>query len=220
MSPLSLPHVGLLGLVLIMLIAMIEVGIIESAYHKLGMSHRAITLLLLLSIFGSYVNIPVATLHYAHHVHQHVYNLSYVPASTEAVLQPGETIIAINLGGAVIPILLSAYLLMRIGGILPAIVATAIVTLIVHHFARLVPGAGIAVPTFIPGIAAAVLAMILTRERRPAVAYVAGTIGCLLGADILNLGLVARLHAGMAAIGGAGTFDGVFVSGIIAVLLA
>jgi uncharacterized membrane protein len=220
MSPLSLPHLGLLGLVLIMLVAMIEVGIIESAYYKLGMSHRAITLLLLLSILGSYVNIPIATLHYAHHMHQHVYNLSYLPAPTAAVLQPGETIIAINLGGAVIPILLSSYLLMRIGGILPAIAATAIVTLIVHHFSRLVPGAGIAVPTFIPGIAAAVLAMILTRERRPAVAYVAGTIGCLLGADVLNLGLVARLHAGVAAIGGAGTFDGVFVSGIIAVLLA
>jgi uncharacterized membrane protein len=217
MSPLSLPHLGLLGLVLIMLVAMIEVGIIESAYYKLGMSHRAITLLLLLSILGSYVNIPVATLHY--HAHQHVYNLSYIPAY-EMVLRPGETIIAINLGGAVIPILLSAYLMLRIGGILPAIVATAIVTFIVHHFSRIVPGAGITVPTFIPGIAAAVLAMILTREHRPVVAYVAGTIGCLLGADILNLGLVARLHAAVASIGGAGTFDGVFISGIIAVLLS
>jgi uncharacterized membrane protein len=52
------------------------------------------------------------------------------------------------------------------------------------------------------------------------VAYVAGTIGCLLGADILNLGSVADLGAPVASIGGAGTFDGVFLTGIVAVLIA
>ena len=81
MSP---AHIGLLGVVLLFVIAMLEVGIVESAYQKLGMSHRAVTLLLLLSIFGSYINIPVATispfsprpiLH-----HQDIYNLSYIPA--------------------------------------------------------------------------------------------------------------------------------------------
>jgi len=59
MSP---EHVGLLGILLVVLIAMLEVGIIESAYQRLGMSHRAVTLLLLLSIFGSYINIPIATI--------------------------------------------------------------------------------------------------------------------------------------------------------------
>ncbi len=214
MSP---EHVGLLGVLLLILIAMLEVGIIESAYHKLGMSHRAITLLLLMSIIGSYINIPVATISSGYVVHHHIYNLSYVPA---LVPNPDDTIIALNLGGAVIPVLLSAYLLMRVGGVIPAIIATALVALLVHHFSRIVPGAGIAVPTFIPGFAAAILAILLTREQRPAVAYVAGTIGCLLGADVLNLPLVARLNAPIAAIGGAGTFDGIFVSGVIAVLLA
>jgi uncharacterized membrane protein len=217
MSPL---HLGLLGVVLLFLIAMLEVGIIESAYQKLGMSHRAITLLLLLSVFGSYVNIPIARISSApvpYHYQAHVYNLSYVPALTG---DPGGTIIAINLGGAVIPILLSAYLLLRVGGFAPAFVATAIVALLVHHFARIVPGAGISVPTFVPGFAAAILAIVLVHERRPVVAYVAGTMGCLIGADVANLGLVAHLNAPVAAIGGAGTFDGVFVSGIIAVLLA
>jgi uncharacterized membrane protein len=216
MSPL---HIGLLGAVILFLIAMLEVGIIESAYHKLGMSHRAVTLLLLLSIFGSYINIPIATISsplVIHH-HHHIYNLSFIPALLPS---PDDTIIAVNLGGAVIPVLLSAYLLMRVGGLAPAFVATVIVAWLVHHFARIVPGAGIAVPTLIPGIAAAILAMLLTREHRPVVAYVAGTIGCLIGADVLNLALVARLNAPIASIGGAGTFDGVFVSGVIAVLLA
>jgi uncharacterized membrane protein len=213
MSP---EHVGLLVLLFI-LIGMLEVGIIESAYHKLGMSHRAITLLLLLSIIGSYINIPIASIAPTYVSHHHIYNLRYVPA---LVSQPDDTIIAINLGGAVIPVLLSIYLLLRVGGFIPALIATALVALLVHHFARIVPGAGIAVPTFIPGFAAAILAMLLTREQRPVVAYVAGTIGCLMGADVMNLALVARLNAPVAAIGGAGTFDGIFVSGVIAVLLA
>jgi uncharacterized membrane protein len=215
MSPI---HIGLLGVVLLFLIAMLEVGIIESAYQKLGMSHRAVTLLLLLSIFGSYINIPVATISSPPIVHHHhIYNLSYIPA---LLPNPDDTIIAVNLGGAVIPVLLSAYLLMRVGGVAPAFIATLVVALLVHHFSRIIPGAGIAVPTFIPGFAAAILAILLARERRPVVAYVAGTIGCLIGADVLNLALVARLNAPIASIGGAGTFDGVFVSGVIAVLLA
>jgi uncharacterized membrane protein len=215
MSPV---HIGLLGVVLLFLIAMLEVGIIESAYQKLGMSHRAVTLLLLLSIFGSYINIPIATISSPAIVHhRHIYNLSYAPA---LLPNPDDTIIAVNLGGAVIPVLLSAYLLMRVGGVAPAFIATVVVALLVHHFSRIIPGAGITVPTVIPGFAAAILAILLTREHRPVVAYVAGTIGCLVGADVLNLALVARLNAPIASIGGAGTFDGVFVSGVIAVLLA
>jgi uncharacterized membrane protein len=215
MSPL---HAGLLGIILLFLIAMLEVGIIESAYQKLGISHRAITLLLLLSIFGSYINIPVATISSPPIIHHHhIYNLSYIPALTA---NPDDTIIAVNFGGAVIPVLLSAYLLMRMGGILPASIATVVVALLVHHFAHVVPRVGIAVPMFIPGIAAAILAILLTRQRRPVVAYVAGTLGCLVGADVLNLAAVAQLHAPIASIGGAGTFDGVFLSGLIAVLLA
>jgi len=215
MSPV---HIGLLGVVLLFLIAMLEVGIIESAYQKLGMSHRAVTLLLLLSIFGSYINIPVATISSPPVIHHHhIYNLSYIPA---LLPNPDDTIIAVNLGGAVIPVLLSAYLLVRVGGVAPAFIATVLVALLVHHFSRIIPGAGIAVPTFIPGFAAAILAILLSREHRPVVAYVAGTIGCLVGADVLNLALVTRLNAPIASIGGAGTFDGVFVSGVIAVLLA
>ena len=217
MSPV---HVGLLGVILLFLIAMLEIGIIESAYYKLGMSHRAITSLLLLSIFGSYINIPIARISAApilQQYHHHVYNLSYIPGLLPV---SGDTIVAINLGGAVIPVLLSVYLLLRVGGVAPALIATAIVALLVHHFSRIIPGSGIAVPTFIPGFAAAILAVLLTRERRPVVAYVAGTIGCLVGADVLNIPIVAHLNAPIASIGGAGTFDGIFVSGVIAVLLA
>ena len=53
-----------------------------------------------------------------------------------------------------------------------------------------------------------------------AVAYVAGTLGTLTGADVLNLPRVRSLGAPVVSIGGAGTFDGVFLTGLAAVLLA
>ncbi len=47
-----------------------------------------------------------------------------------------------------------------------------------------------------------------------------GSLGVLIGADLLNLGKLQGLGAPVASIGGAGTFDGIFVTGLIAVLLA
>ena len=57
-------------------------------------------------------------------------------------------------------------------------------------------------------------------EHSAALAYVAGTLGVLIGADLLRLRDVCRLGVPMASIGGAGTFDGIFITGIVAVLLA
>ncbi|MGH8630223.1 MAG: DUF1614 domain-containing protein [Burkholderiales bacterium] len=42
----------------------------------------------------------------------------------------------------------------------------------------------------------------------------------LIGADLLRLKDIRRLGAPIASIGGAGSFDGIFVTGILAVLLA
>jgi uncharacterized membrane protein len=219
-SPITLPYLGLFGLVLLFLFVMLELQVIESAYHKLGMSHRAITGILLLTIFGSSINIPIGTIVAGHLIHDRVVFANGIAYVVPQIRHAGHTVIAINVGGALIPILISIYLLARVGGLVAAIPATLIVTAVVHHFAQLVPGVGIAVPTLIPGILAAVLAVVFDRRRSAAVAYVAGTMGCLLGADILNLGAISQLNAPIASIGGAGTFDGVFVSGIIAVLLA
>jgi uncharacterized membrane protein len=57
-------------------------------------------------------------------------------------------------------------------------------------------------------------------ELRAPSAYIASTLGILIGADLLNLGKIAQLGAPVASIGGAGTFDAIFLSGILAVLLS
>jgi uncharacterized membrane protein len=131
-----------------------------------------------------------------------------------------RTVIAINVGGAVVPVLLSIYLIIRNRLGLSAVLAVVFVAAVVHTLAQPVKGLGIAVPTLIPPLAAALTAWIAARRSAPALAYVAGSLGTLIGADLMNLGIIQGLGAPIASIGGAGTFDGIFLTGIIAVLLA
>jgi uncharacterized membrane protein len=131
-----------------------------------------------------------------------------------------RTVLAVNLGGAVVPTLLSLYLIVKNRLYFQSLVGVLFVTLVTHSLAQPVPGVGIAVPTLIPPIAAAGVAWLLSRRQAPCVAYVSGSLGTLIGADLLNLGLIQGLGAPVASIGGAGTFDGIFLTGILAVLLA
>ncbi len=218
--PIALRYLSVFGLAALFLLALLELQIIEAAYHKLGMSHRAIVSLLLVTILGSYINIPVSSTPAEQLVHDQEVVVNGIAYIVPQIVQVGRTVIAINVGGALIPALLSIYLLLRVGGAIQALVATTIVSVLVYHFSKPVPGVGITVPTLLPGVLAAVLAVALDFRRSAAIAYVAGTMGCLLGADIFNLGIVSQMHAPVASIGGAGTFDGVFLSGLIAVLLA
>jgi len=64
------------------------------------------------------------------------------------------------------------------------------------------------------------VALFLSLRRAAPLAYIGGSMGTLLGADLLNLGRVQHLGAPVASIGGAGTFDGIFVTGVLAVLIA
>jgi len=132
---------------------------------------------------------------------------------------PG-TVLAVNIGGAVIPAIMSAYLVVRYQLWVKAILATAAIAIIIHSMATPVPGVGIAVPVFVPVAATAILAFILSREYAPPLAYIGGSMGTLIGADLLNLDKIGALGAPVASIGGAGTFDGIFLTGILAVLLA
>jgi len=99
-------------------------------------------------------------------------------------------------------------------------IAIAAVALILHWLATPVPGVGIAVPVFLPAIATAVVALVLSRDNAAPLAYIGGSLGTLIGADLTNLDKVRGLGAPVASIGGAGTFDGIFLTGILAVLLA
>jgi uncharacterized membrane protein len=94
------------------------------------------------------------------------------------------------------------------------------VAAVCHYLAYPVSGLGIAIPPFVPPIAATVVALVLSPRYAAPLAYVSGSLGTLIGADLLNLDKIQGLGAPVASIGGAGTFDGIFLAGILGVLFA
>jgi uncharacterized membrane protein len=218
--PLALPHFSVLALIFLFLVAWIEVRALRSAYLSMGLSPHAAVIVLLASLAGSYLNIPVAQLPPQQVVSgQEVWFFGMHYVIPEVVRQPG-TVIAVNVGGALIPGLLSIYLYAKNELWISGVIGTAIVAAICHWLATPVPGLGIALPVFVPPVTTAVVALVLSRRQAGALAYISGSLGTLVGADLLNLGRVQGLGAPVASIGGAGTFDGIFLTGILGVLLA
>jgi uncharacterized membrane protein len=219
--PLSPAVFSLLVGLLILLMVLIQVGALRYAYLRLGVSSRVALLLLLASLFGSYLNIPLAELPGQQQLlaGQEIYFFGMRYPVPVVVDWPG-TIIAVTVGGALIPALMSIYLLARNGLWGLGLLATACVSLVCYHLAEPVAGLGIALPIFVPAIATAIVALVLSRQYAAILAYVGGSLGTLIGADLLNLGHMQGLGAPVASIGGAGTFDGIFVTGILAVIIA
>jgi len=202
------------------LIILIQLRILRYAYMRLGVGPGAALLLLFGSLIGSYFNVPITVLPGPPVRSGQIvefFGMRYVVPLV--VAWPG-TVLAVNVGGAVIPTLMSAYLVVRYQLWLKATLATIAIALVIHAMATPVPGIGIAVPVFVPVAATAILAFVLSREYAPPLAYIGGSMGTLIGADLLNLDKISGLGAPVASIGGAGTFDGIFLTGILAVLLA
>jgi len=193
---------------------------VRYAYESLGVSSNTAIFLLFATLIGSIFNIPIAELPSERAMSHHVVDFFGMRYAVPAVSHWRGTVIAVNVGGAVIPTLMSIYLLIRRELWMKGLVATAIVALVIHWMADPVPGLGIAVPVFMPVVITAIVAMILSREDSAPLAYIAGSLGTLIGADLTNLDKVRGLGAPIASIGGAGTFDGIFLTGILAVLLA
>ncbi len=220
-SPLILVVMLLFCIGLVALFVVVQIGAISYAFEKIGIPPAYMFSLLMLTWFGSWVNIPITRLR----SEDEIYDGEIVTFFGQRYVIPRirrgrETVLAINLGGALIPCLLSVYLMTQAQAPLRVLIATAVVAALTHRLAHPVEGLGIAVPLLIPPLCAALVSLILVPEQAPLTAYVCGTMGTLIGADLLNLHRITGLRAPVASIGGAGTFDGVFITGIIAVLLA
>jgi uncharacterized membrane protein len=209
-----------LAALLALVVLLVELDLVTVAYERLGLHPRAALALLFASLLGSALNLPLARLAGTEVVSGRIVSVYGVRYLVPVVERWPGTILAINVGGAVIPALLSAYLAARVDQSLRMVAVTALVAAVTHRFARVEPGVGVVVPIWIPPAAAALAAWWLAPEVRAAAAYVGGTLGTLIGADLLNLGRMRGSGAPVASIGGAGTFDGIFVTGIVAVLLA
>ena len=193
---------------------------VRSAYVSLGVSSGTAMWLLFASLVGSVFNIPIAELPPERIAPDQIVEFFGMRYPVPLVSHMPGTVIAVNVGGAVIPTLMSLYLLAKRELWTKGLLATAIVAVILHWLADPVPGLGIAVPVFVPVVTTAAVAVLLSRTDAAPLAYIAGSLGTLIGADLTNLDKVRGLGAPVASIGGAGTFDGIFLTGILAVLIA
>lgn len=215
-----LPFV-LLVVAVALLALLVQLGALRIAFDKLGLSEHSALMLLVLALAGSLINIPLFT------IRSEAAAPGEVPWMFRGILRPprrafaGRTLIAVNVGGCVVPIAFSLYLLahhaLTAGQV---VLATALVATLARLVSRPIPGLGIGMPIFVAPLAAAIVSIMIQPAESPALAYICGTLGVLIGADLLRLNDIRKLGAPFASIGGAGTFDGIFLTGIVAVLLA
>ncbi|MDE1932548.1 DUF1614 domain-containing protein [Bradyrhizobium sp.] len=213
-------------LTLLVLSPLLFGGLMLASLEKLHLGPSVALTLVVAMFLGGLVNIPIVRLRRERQVQNNplaVYGLAdFWPQFARHAQQ---TIIAVNLGGCIIPVALCAYEITYLATLAPRALALGMFGCLVnigicYSVAQPVKGIGIAMPAFLSPFAAAVLALLLVPEAAPPVAFVIGVTGPLIGADLLHLKEIEATDAGVASIGGAGTFDGIVLSGIIAAYLA
>lgn len=221
-TPFSPLHLLVFILALGFLLAFVQVGALSVAFDKLGLSQESAFLLLFASLFGSAINLPLFQMRSEPpppipDMDWHLRRLLRMPPA----IFSGKTVVAVNVGGCLIPLGFSLYLMMNTSlGIGETLLAIAVVTIVSRWASRPIPGLGIGMPIFIAPVTAALIAILVDPEQSAPLAYIAGTLGVLIGADLLRINDIRRMGTPLASIGGAGTFDGIFITGIVAVLLA
>ena len=133
--------------------------------------------------------------------------------------------IAVNAGGCVIPGVIAIYEVLRIarseaphGPLIALVLTAAVSTAVSFKLARLVTGVGIVIPGLLPPLVAVAGALLLSSEFAPPVAFVAGVAGPI-AATLLHLRVLRERPVALASIGGAGTFDGILLSVVVAAVL-
>lgn len=220
----------LAALMLMCLMPLVLIDAAQLALQKLHLSPSGAVLVLMGILFGGLVNLPVYILErdteqpvVTNRLHAF---RGWVPVVER---RPMRTIIAVNVGGCLIPVALAVFEGALVLSAAPqasgAMIVVVGVNIAVCYFvARPVPGIGIAMPAFTSPIVSVLAAWMLLMPVeysmiRAPVAFVAGVMGPLVGADLLHLRDVTKMTAPMMSIGGAGTFDGIVLSGLLAAFL-
>lgn len=188
---------AVIGVLAVLSLAWLQFDATRAAFEVLGLSNSGALTLVMGCLAGSAVDVPIRR------------------------LRESGTVVAVNVGGCVIPVLMSAWVVShaRLGAD-QVVAATAFVALASWRFSRVEPGLGVTMPGFVAPVAALIAAVIVNRDALAPLAYVSGTAGVLLGADLLRLRQAVDGGARALSLGGAGTRDGIFLAGVIAVLLA
>ena len=199
--------------------------ILVNALGKLGIKPIASLFVLMGIFFGSLINLPIKRLH-RHRVVEvpavRMFGVGWGP-TRRVQKQRYDLLIAINVGGALIPSAMALFEMLRLAttpALLAALVCVGINIFVCQRVARPIAGMGIAMPALVPGLVAVGCALILAPEHAAPVAFASGVLGPLIGADLLHMHEIRKFDTPVVSIGGAGTFDGIVVSGMVALLLA
>lgn len=205
----------------------------EAAFQQVGFDHWHASMAVFGSVIGSLIDVP---LHLGGPIRSYPdWYLSI--ASTAGVLFPANfhpIYLSVNAGGCLIPLAVSLDLLRRgKASVYKALIGVMIVAVITYYFAMPIPREGIVLPFWLSPTLAAICGLALAKgfDKAPALSYISGTLGTLLGADIFTLltpGVINELSPVRyyfsrplsLSIGGAGVFDGIFLTGVLSVLLA
>ena len=206
---------------IVMLLTFIQIGLMTIAFERLGLSAGSALGLLLVSLLGSAINLPLFRIKAEAPPPDAAARRLYSVLRPQALQFRGYTVISVNIGGAVVPLAFSLYLLIHHPlPLLQVLAGTAAVAVVCYFASRPIPGLGIGIPILVAPLCAALVAIIINHDQSAPLAYICGTIGVLIGADIFRLRDIGKMGTPVASIGGAGTFDGIFITGIVAVLLA
>ncbi len=229
-----------LSLLLAVLLPVLFSEAVQGSLRALGLPVDIAVLLLVAVIVASAINIPLRSLPTSRFVRTDplaTVGLSGLLPHLET--RSKATVIAVNVGGCLIPLALAVYQVVRLatasawtataaagdsgpnvqGAITALVLATALNVLVCWKLARVVSGVGITLPGIVPGIVAASSALLLSAEVAPSVTLVAGTLGPLLGADLLHLRDLRKTPVGLQSFGGGGTFDAVVFTLVLAALV-
>jgi uncharacterized membrane protein len=219
----------IIGLIII-IVPLLFLGLAGKALTNLvGLSWLTATALVILILLCSLVNLPVwkvrrETIRMPHNETPD----AFTPNENGGLW---ETTIAVNLGGAIIPLVMAGYLLYRASLVmsgntlyLQVLAATLIVAAMAYVTTRPMVGIGLRVPLFIPGLTALLCGILLAGGfgllSAGVIAFVSATVGILLGANIAHLPHVGDLEVPQVSIGGAGTFGAIFIGCILSALIA
>lgn len=210
---------------LLLLLPLFLADVMLTALVKLGLT-PTVSILAAAGIFlGGTINIPIKRVPREETIEVAPFRLFGLGQWVPHTVRRTYTVIAVNVGGCLIPSAIAVYELIRMSGEGPALLgvaigAVAINTGVCYWLAQPVKGQGIAMPALVPALVAALCAFVFAPEWAPPLAFAAGVLGPLLGADLLHLQDIKVIGTGVASIGGAGTFDGIVLSGLVATLLA
>ncbi|MCS6812513.1 MAG: DUF1614 domain-containing protein [Cyanobacteria bacterium] len=197
----------------------VALDVVEIAVAKLGFSPSIALLLFAAVILGSTINIPL---------YERVSQVPIIPDFADLWMArfwgiplrkiEQRTIVALNVGGGLIPTLLALYEFTR-SDPLAILIVTTVVTFMSYFSAQVVPGIGIQMNALVAPLTAALMALLIVGNGAAPVAFAGGVLGTLIGADLLHLPQIEKMSAGVLSIGGAGVFDGIALCGLFALLL-